>query len=355
MRARGGLLFAFIALLGGLWAGAVRLGWALPTPQTLPGAHGPLMVVGFVGALISLERAVALRSRWGYLAPAFSVVGALAWAWGIALGAYLALGGSVVLAALYLSAMRQQRAWPIVIMGIGGVCWAIGNLLWALGKTLLSVVPWWGAFLVLTIAGERLEMARLRQPSPIARALFMGSFMMLMGGLALTLAHFDGGVRIFSAGMGALALWLLRYDVAWRTIRQRGLVRFIAVSLLVGYFWLGVAGVVGMLWGGQTAGLFYDAMWHALFVGFVFSMIFGHAPVIFPAVLKVRLPFTLSFYGPLALLHLSLALRILGDSLMWIAGRQWGGLLNALAILFFFANMARVALGEAILQRSRPR
>jgi len=355
MRARSGLLFAVIALIAGLWAGVVRLGWALPTLRTLPSAHGPLMVVGFVGALISLERAVALRSRWGYLAPALATAGAILEAFGISVGASIALAGSIVLGALYLSAMRQQLSWPIVIMGIGGGCWAIGNLLWALGKTLLSVVPWWGAFLVLTIAGERLEMARLRRPSPIARALFMGSFTMLMGGLALTLTHFDLGVRIFSAGMGALALWLLRYDVAWRTIRQKGLVRFIAISLLMGYFWLGVAGVLGMLWGGQTAGLFYDAMWHAIFVGFVFSMIFGHAPVIFPAVLKVRLPFTPSFYGPLALLHLSLAVRILGDSLAWIAGRQWGGLFNVLAILFFFANMARVALGAAILHRSRPR
>lgn len=48
-----------LALLAALWAGLVRLGWGLPPLRpTLPIAHGPLMVSGFLGTLISLERAV---------------------------------------------------------------------------------------------------------------------------------------------------------------------------------------------------------------------------------------------------------------------------------------------------------
>lgn len=50
-------------MLAGMWAGLVRLGWALPTVHlALPLAHGPLMVSGFLGTLISLERAMALGS-----------------------------------------------------------------------------------------------------------------------------------------------------------------------------------------------------------------------------------------------------------------------------------------------------
>jgi hypothetical protein len=98
------------------------------------------------------------------------------------------------------------------------------------------------------------------------------------------------------------------------------------------------------MWGGEVAGPRYDALWHALFVGFVFSMIFGHAPVIFPALLRLRIPFSGSFYVPLVLLHLSLLLRVWGDLALWPSGRQWGGLLNTLAILLFFANVARRAL-----------
>ena len=42
---------------------------------------------------------------------------------------------------------------------------------------------------------------------------------------------------------------------------------------------------------------------HALFLGFVISIVFGHAPVILPAVLRVPLPYRSVFYRPLAMLH----------------------------------------------------
>ena len=55
------------------------------------------------------------------------------------------------------------------------------------------------------------------------------------------------------------------------------IIRYVAVCLLAGYFWLAVGGALVAL---QVA---YDAALHAIFVGFVFSMVFGHAPVILPA------------------------------------------------------------------------
>lgn len=55
------MALGMLALLAGVWAGLLRLGWGLPLLRhTLPTAHGPLMVPGFLGTLISLERAVAL-------------------------------------------------------------------------------------------------------------------------------------------------------------------------------------------------------------------------------------------------------------------------------------------------------
>uniref|UniRef100_UPI00397A8013 hypothetical protein n=1 Tax=Salmonella sp. SAL4432 TaxID=3159887 RepID=UPI00397A8013 len=48
------LVLGLGALLAGLWAGLLRLGWPVPLPQPLlPAAHGPLMVSGFLGTLIS--------------------------------------------------------------------------------------------------------------------------------------------------------------------------------------------------------------------------------------------------------------------------------------------------------------
>jgi hypothetical protein len=79
---------------------------------------------------------------------------------------------------------------------------------------------------------------------------------------------------------------------------------------------------------------------HALFVGFVFSMIFGHAPIIVPAVVGVPIHYRPAFYAHLGLLHVSLIVRMAGDLTFWLPARQWGGMLNALAIVLFFANTA---------------
>ena len=86
---------------------------------------------------------------------------------------------------------------------------------------------------------------------------------------------------------------------------------------------------------GYTAGPIYDAKLHAVFVGFVFSMVFGHAPIIFPAVLGLPLTYRPVFYAPLVLLHVSLALRLFSGLMGFSWGRLLGGLLNALAILAF--------------------
>ncbi len=126
--------------------------------------------------------------------------------------------------------------------------------------------------------------------------------------------------------------------MARRTVRQPGLPRFIALCLLSGYVWLGASGLLAARYGGVAAGLAYDALLHALFLGFVFVMIFAHAPIIFPAVLGAPVGFRATFYAHLALLHLTLALRVAGDLLSWVPGRQWGGLGNVAALAVFFAN-----------------
>ncbi|HEV8105930.1 MAG TPA: hypothetical protein VGP97_00305, partial [Burkholderiales bacterium] len=75
-----------------------------------------------------------------------------------------------------------------------------------------------------------------------------------------------------------------------------------------------------------------------VFVGFVFSMVFGHAPIILPAVLRTRFPYHPVLFVPLALLHASLALRVAGA----VALGAWG---NAGAIVLFIVTAATLTLG----------
>ena len=72
------IALAGLSLLAGLWAGSVRLGWILPVPnEQFPIVHGPVMVVGFLGTLIGLERAVALGQLWPYGIPVLTAIGTL--------------------------------------------------------------------------------------------------------------------------------------------------------------------------------------------------------------------------------------------------------------------------------------
>ena len=350
---------AALALLAGMWAGLVRIGWALPPGHpTWVANHGPLMISGFLGTLISLERALALaavfRARWPYLAPLLSALGGLALLLGLPamLGQVLLTGGSLGLVIIFAAINRRQLNWPHAVMGLGALTWLMGNGLWWLGRPVYQAVPWWVAFLVLTIAGERLELARVLLLNRAARWTFMASAGVLLAGLVLSLWLPVAGYRVAGLGLAALGAWLLRFDLARRTVRQTGLTRFIAWCLLPGYAWLAFAGGLWVLEAARFGGgPWYDAMLHSVLVGYAFSMIFGHAPLILPAVTGRPMPYHPRFYLHLVLLHTGLVLRVTGDLALLPALRQWGGLLNVVAILLFLASSGAAVFGAGTERR----
>ena len=336
-------LFAFIALLAGVFGGLLRIGWPLPAVSGNTALlHGPLLIPGFFGTLIALERAAALSRRWAYAGPLLTGLGVI----GVLLGstqtgaALLGLG-SLVFAAASLAAYRRQPALFTASLLGAALMLVVGDGLWLFQGHIYHALLWWLGFLVLTIAGERLELSRFLQRPPYAEALFGVLLLALVGGPLLGSWQLDAGARLFGFGLVALALWLALYDLARRTVRLTALPRYIAYCLLSGYAWLALAGCV-MLGDGLTPGrLSYDAALHALLLGFVFSMVLGHAPVILPAVLRISLPYRPILYLPLLALHVSLAVRLLGDALAQPGLRSVGGLLNALALgLFVIAILA---------------
>ncbi len=344
------LAMSMLALLTALRAGLLRLGWSLPTIQ--PGlyvGHGPLMVCGFLGTLISLERAVALGEDWSYAAPMLSGAGAVALMVGApdSLGGVLITLGSLGLIANFAAILRRQTALFTITMALGAGAWFVGNCLWLAGTPIIEMFFWWTAFLVLTIVGERLELSRLTGLAEQNRRSFVLSLAPFIAGLVVARQIPAVGLALAGLGMLAMALWLVKYDLARRTVKQAGLTRFIALNLLAGYVWLGVGGVAWLWFGDDLTTFHYDIMLHSVFLGFVFSMIFAHAPVIFPSVLQRPLPYRRAFYVHSVLLHLSLALRIGGDLHGSHSAYQWGGLLNVLAVLIFVGNTAHaIALGK---------
>jgi hypothetical protein len=305
------------------------------------------VICGFLGTLISLERAVAIRKKWMFVAP---ILTALGWVFllgspGI-LGAMLFTLGSLVTLAILAYMLYCEPQIHTVVMATGGLAWVVGNILWVTGMPLFQMVFCWMAFLVLTIAGERLELSRVLHPSA-GRVRLCGFFaMLLLIGAVIAIFNLNLGTRLSGAGLLTLGLWFLSNDIARRNLRHAvPLTRYIAHCLYAGFVWLTVGGGMMSVIGAQYAGPYYDAMLHIVFVGFVMSMIFGHAPIIFPAILQVQIIFQPAFYIHLALLHLSLLVRVVGDMALLQSVRQWGGLLNEVAILLFLALTAFSAWG----------
>lgn len=333
------LFLGFLCLVAGVSGGLARAGFreagVLPAAVAL---HGVVMVSAFFGTVISLERAVALGRIWGYAAPLACGLGGIALIAGAITAGFwlLAFGAAVLVAASVVFAQRAPSLESIVLAA-GAACALTGNVLVALGAIPVAITGWWIAFFALTIGAERLELSRYL-PRPRAAQWAFAAIAVSLVASAL------GPLSLTGFALLALAGWLLAYDIARKTIHGSGLPRYIAVCLLAGYAWLALGGALLA----QHAAL--DAALHAFFVGFVFSMVFGHAPVIVPAVLRKALPYTPWFYVPLALLHLSLALRVVGGLAGADGLKSAGSAGNALAIALFLATAA-----TQVLRFSAPR
>ncbi len=331
------LVLALCALIVGLDAATILLG--LPAPVTtdrLPEVHGMLMVIGFVGTLIALERAVALRRAAAFLSPILLGVGALLLVTPLPLrtGQLLMVGGSAVLVAIYVPLWQRRPDDAVTVQALGAVLALGATVLWLGELDIARLLPWLVGFVVLTIGGERLELARIHIGANQGARLVALS--MLLAGAIIATTFTDLAYPLVGLALLTLGGWLAVRDVARRTIHSQGLPRFTAACLLSGYAWIGVAGSEWMAGGVHIDSPAYDVVVHATFLGFTISMILAHAPVILPAILRRPLPYHPAMLVPAGLLQASLIVRLwLGDGLGWHAAWQMGGLLNVVSLLGF--------------------
>lgn len=335
---------ACISLLAGLDGALLLLGvWSPVMSTRLSKWHGPLMVLGFVGTVICLERAVALGHRLAYLVPAMSGFGVIVLLAplpfdsaraGLALLTLAQLG----LLTIYVPLWRRSHDDAVVIQGAGAFCAAGAAALLTTGAHVSQIVGWLACYMILTICGERLELSRLT----MARNRALSALCLaVVAALLVSVVSPAIGWRVLGVVLIGLAVWLCRHDVARGGLRRGGQAAYIGTLLMIGYLWLATAGIVCTIQRPPTSRNGYDAVVHSLFLGFTIGMILGHAPIILPAVLQVRLEWTTWFWLPAFLLEASLLVRIgIGDGLDRSAAVQAGGTVNVLSLLTLVAVIA---------------
>jgi hypothetical protein len=333
------LLPAGAALLVGLNAGLQLLGADAPVKlDRFPEIHGMLLALSFVGTVIALERTVALGKAAGYASPALLGISGLLMISPLPLwiGKVVLLAGTIAMVLVYVPLWRRQRDNVVLIQIMGGVTAVGAAALWLRIPSVSVLLPFLISFVVLTIAGERLELARIGISSPRAEPILTILAFTMTAATAATLLWPAAGYPLYGLSLLAMVGWLVGYDAARKTIRSDGLPRYIAACLLAGYGWLAIAGVVLALHATTLTGASYDVVVHAVFLGFTISMIMAHAPVILPAVLRKPLPYTELFWVPAVLLHGSLLLRLgLGDAAGVHGAWVTGGVLNVISLLLF--------------------
>lgn len=354
------LFLGMFSLVIGVLAGLGRLGIPVPTFALNQAAyHGILMVPAFFGTVIGLERAVAIGQRWSYTAPLLTGMGGGALFIGAspATGLALIVAGNMVFMLASIRILTIQPAIHNLILLAGAISLLVGDWLLLSSSIIDESLYWWMSFLLLTIAGERMELSRLVLRNRYKRLMLAVLAMVpVAGAITTTFLADQTGLLIFCIGMGAIAIWLLLFDIARRTILQSGLTRFTAVCMIAGYVWL-LASAILLI--GLHSGWDYvsrDAALHSFFLGFVFSMVIGHALIIFPAVTGLRIPYSPVIYLPFVVLQLSLLSRVAasmtGQSEMLINAALFNAVALALFIIVLLWRIvrARTVSGEIFRQ-----
>lgn len=356
------LLGAGLGLLAGLTAALLCLGLFpsadSPVALTLAQAHGILMTYGFVGTAVGLERAVAvqssgtMRARLAYIVPVSSGIAVLLTLLAAAgmqqpdgvpvrllPGAAWALS-MAALACIYVLLYRRGPAPAILIQLLGSVVGLAGILLWTRGFEIAAIFPWWAAFLILTIVGERVELARIAFLRPGLERRILAESLVLLLALVIALYRPAIGYPIMGIALGTLILDVAWHDIARRTIHAGGVTRLMAACMLSGYAWLAIPVATWILVGPVYSGYPYDAVVHAITIGFILSMIMAHAPVIVPAIVRREVPYHPAMWAVWALIQLSLVIRLVAGARGAESPWQFGGALGVAAALSFIAVTA---------------
>lgn len=331
------LLIAFFCLITGVFAGLARLGWTqIAFPAMIH--HGGIMIGGFLGTLISLEKIIPLKKKWLYVFPLLAGCSVIAFFAGSSAYAFaLLLSSSAGLSGVFFAYWLRERSLIYALMFVGALSWLIGNVLMLQENFYPLAIAWWMGFALLVICAERIELMKFLPVTQKNKYFFTALLMLFIAGAALS---FHGiGSTFAGISLIACSLWLLKFDLIGITIKKTGLQKFVAFSLMAGYVSLLLTGVFLLSLSNQAFA--YDITLHTFFIGFVFSMIFAHGPIILPGVIGSSVkPFHRILYFWLILLHASWILRMAGGVALQMEWRMISGIISFTAILGYLFSIA---------------
>jgi hypothetical protein len=340
------MLLAFANLFVGMATGLIRIGWSLPLVPTAV-HHGAIMVGAFLGTLILLEKVIPLKRKLLFVFPLINSLGILMVnPQFYYLGLSCLIGGAAGLLIVFILYLRKQpNDLSVWLMMAGACCLIVGHITILFKQFYPLAFPWWMGFPLFVIVGERVELSKFLPVTKRNKNALILFCTLFISGLFIP---FHGIGKYFSAtALIMIALWLLKHDVIAIGLKKTALTRFSGYALLTGCIALLFTGIFLVTL--PNIPLAYDAVVHTFFLGFVFTMIFAHGPIILPGVLGLNVkPYHPLLYLPLLTILLSLVLRVLADiSVLPYVTRLWSGWISVASILIYFILLFAISIVQS--------
>jgi hypothetical protein len=177
------------------------------------------------------------------------------------------------------------------------------------------------AFLTTFIVGERMDMLKISNAPRTAYILAAASTP--LAAVAILTAE----KLLMATAFTIVLLTAARRDVALRFVRKKGFSRYL--GLATAYSWLGLAAV---LWLYTNS---FDTLIHVIFLGFSATMIFTHAPIILPAILRIPHFYSPHLYIPFTMLQTSTVLRLSAGTAYNLALWSLSGWMTVISVMTF--------------------
>lgn len=289
--------------------------------------HGVLMLNGFAGGLITLERTLSKPIITNFISLILLVLGVILASLDIIWGLWLVTGAITLLILAEVQASRTHH-WAYHLLQLTGLlCWLTANAKYQFSNFYPAAVPFWQAFVLMMILATRLK--KIDRISDWTLMLVLLSYV-----ISICLPFHSVASSLTGVLLIILAVVILRLE-----LRHSDDQRY---RLMIVYGWL-IATAIGMLLSDQIL-YSYDFVLHSFFLGFLFNMIFLNASKAIVSKFGVKdIPLAEGLW--MSIMTAGLLIRIIsGDVLGVEMARVVGGIISLLAIVGFLGSVIRAVV-----------